>query len=136
MQSAPKHTVQTVDPATTRSFVSASTPTRRRRRDIHLQPRPRVQLSHRTIHSITMASHKKDMRRVDLSKPSSRSMGLQLAMRADDTSQNTMLTRGLSNAVIPYQEPAAKKDASEFSSTLSSTLPMAAIFMRNRYVGW
>ncbi|KAK0749377.1 hypothetical protein B0T18DRAFT_321693 [Schizothecium vesticola] len=51
-----------------------------------------------------MASHKKDMRRVDL--------------------------------IIPFQEPAAKKDASEFSSTLSSTLPMAAIFMRNRYVGW
>ena len=38
--------------------------------------------------------------------------------------------------IIPYQEPGAKKDASEFSSTLSSTLPMAAIFMRNRYVGW
>lgn len=39
-------------------------------------------------------------------------------------------------AVIPYQEPAAKGDNSEFSSTVSSTLPMAAIFMRNRYIGW
>ena len=38
--------------------------------------------------------------------------------------------------VIPYQEPAAKSDAAEFQSTLSSTLPMAAIFMRNRYIGW
>ena len=27
-------------------------------------------------------------------------------------------------------------DNSEFSSTLASTLPMAAIFMRNRFVGW
>ncbi|KXX74357.1 Protein Asterix [Madurella mycetomatis] len=38
--------------------------------------------------------------------------------------------------IIPYQEPAAKGDSVEFQSTLSSTLPMAAIFMRNRYVGW
>ncbi|KAK3330495.1 hypothetical protein B0H66DRAFT_64567 [Apodospora peruviana] len=38
--------------------------------------------------------------------------------------------------IIPYQEPAAKGDSSEIQSTLASTLPMAAIFMRNRYVGW
>ncbi|KAI1245784.1 hypothetical protein MGN70_012678 [Eutypa lata] len=39
--------------------------------------------------------------------------------------------------VVPYQEPATKAgDNSEFSSTLSSTLPMAAIFTRNRYIGW
>ncbi|KAI4604487.1 hypothetical protein KJ359_000625 [Pestalotiopsis sp. 9143b] len=38
--------------------------------------------------------------------------------------------------VVPYQEPASKGDASDFSSTLSSTLPMAAIFTRNRYIGW
>ncbi|OIW31392.1 hypothetical protein CONLIGDRAFT_643370 [Coniochaeta ligniaria NRRL 30616] len=38
--------------------------------------------------------------------------------------------------IIPYQEPAASGDSSDFSSTLSSTLPMAAIFMRNRYIGW
>ena len=37
---------------------------------------------------------------------------------------------------MPYQEPAAKGDAADFSSTLSSTLPMAAIFTRNRYIGW
>ena len=39
-------------------------------------------------------------------------------------------------AVIPYQEPAPKGDAVEFGSTISSTLPMAAIFMRNKYIGW
>jgi len=41
-----------------------------------------------------------------------------------------------SDLIVPYQEPPAKGDSPEFSSTLSSTLPMAAIFMRNRYVGW
>ena len=39
-------------------------------------------------------------------------------------------------AVIPYQEPAPKGDNIEFGSTISSTLPMAAIFMRNKYIGW
>ncbi|KAI1090043.1 hypothetical protein F5B19DRAFT_494782 [Rostrohypoxylon terebratum] len=39
--------------------------------------------------------------------------------------------------VVPYQEPGPKSgDNAEFSSTLSSTLPMAAIFTRNRYIGW
>ncbi|KAJ9155457.1 hypothetical protein NKR23_g2036 [Pleurostoma richardsiae] len=38
--------------------------------------------------------------------------------------------------VIPYQEPAAKGETADMSSTLSTTLPMAAIFMRNRFVGW
>ncbi|KAJ9133460.1 hypothetical protein NKR19_g9049 [Coniochaeta hoffmannii] len=38
--------------------------------------------------------------------------------------------------IIPYQEPAPSGDSADFSSTLSSTLPMAAIFMRNRYIGW
>ncbi|KAL2269625.1 hypothetical protein VTJ83DRAFT_1809 [Remersonia thermophila] len=38
--------------------------------------------------------------------------------------------------VIPYQEPPAKGDVVEFQSTLASTLPMAAIFMRNKYIGW
>ncbi|CAJ2504355.1 Uu.00g117490.m01.CDS01 [Anthostomella pinea] len=38
---------------------------------------------------------------------------------------------------VPYQEPAAKSsETPEMSSTLSSTLPMAAIFTRNRYIGW
>ncbi|KAL7621109.1 hypothetical protein AAE478_008422 [Parahypoxylon ruwenzoriense] len=40
--------------------------------------------------------------------------------------------------VVPYQEPGPKggETAAELSSTLSSTLPMAAIFTRNRYIGW
>ncbi|KAL2015052.1 hypothetical protein VTK56DRAFT_6424 [Thermocarpiscus australiensis] len=38
--------------------------------------------------------------------------------------------------IIPYQEPAPKGESVELQSTLSSTLPMAAIFMRNRYIGW
>ncbi|KAI1076997.1 hypothetical protein F5B20DRAFT_553764 [Whalleya microplaca] len=39
--------------------------------------------------------------------------------------------------VVPYQEPAPKAGENvELTSTLSSTLPMAAIFTRNRYIGW
>jgi hypothetical protein len=41
-----------------------------------------------------------------------------------------------SPTVIPYQEELSKGDNPELSSTLSQTLPMAAIFMRNRYIGW
>ncbi|KAH6665850.1 hypothetical protein F5X68DRAFT_55212 [Plectosphaerella plurivora] len=37
--------------------------------------------------------------------------------------------------IIPYQEPKVK-DNSEFSSTLSSTLPMAVMLTRNRFIGW
>ncbi|EGS22918.1 uncharacterized protein CTHT_0013960 [Thermochaetoides thermophila DSM 1495] len=38
--------------------------------------------------------------------------------------------------VVPYMEPALKNDNVEFQSTLASTLPMAAVFMRNRFLGW
>ncbi|KAH6605607.1 hypothetical protein Trco_004760 [Trichoderma cornu-damae] len=38
--------------------------------------------------------------------------------------------------IVPYQEPSAKGEAADFSSTISSTLPMAAMFMRNKFVGW
>ncbi|KAI0397682.1 hypothetical protein F5Y17DRAFT_414248 [Xylariaceae sp. FL0594] len=40
--------------------------------------------------------------------------------------------------IVPYQEPPASSanDSPEFSSTLSSTMPMAAIFTRNKYIGW
>ncbi|KAI0971908.1 hypothetical protein F4678DRAFT_430473 [Xylaria arbuscula] len=40
--------------------------------------------------------------------------------------------------IVPYQEPPAAKasDSPEFSSTVSSTMPMAAIFTRNKYIGW
>ncbi|KAH7358569.1 hypothetical protein B0T11DRAFT_105484 [Plectosphaerella cucumerina] len=37
--------------------------------------------------------------------------------------------------IIPYQEPKPKADG-EFSSTLSSTLPMAVMLTRNRFIGW
>lgn len=38
--------------------------------------------------------------------------------------------------VIPYQDPIAKDSGPDVSSTMSQTLPMAAIFLRNRYIGW
>ncbi|KAK4192555.1 protein Asterix [Podospora australis] len=38
--------------------------------------------------------------------------------------------------IVPFQEPAGKSEGGDFNSTLASTLPMAAIFMRNRYIGW
>lgn len=38
--------------------------------------------------------------------------------------------------IVPYQKPPTKGESPEFSSTISSTLPMAAIFTRNRYIGW
>ncbi|KAI1818617.1 hypothetical protein GGS20DRAFT_195914 [Poronia punctata] len=40
--------------------------------------------------------------------------------------------------IVPYQEPPASSssESPEFSSTLSSTMPMAAIFTRNKYIGW
>lgn len=40
------------------------------------------------------------------------------------------------HSVIPYQEPSAKAESAELGSSLSSTLPMAAMFMRNKMVGW
>ncbi|KAH6981841.1 hypothetical protein BGZ61DRAFT_475275 [Ilyonectria robusta] len=38
--------------------------------------------------------------------------------------------------VIPYQEPKAKSDTTDFSSTMATTLPMAAMFTRNKFIGW
>ncbi|KAF3802221.1 hypothetical protein GCG54_00012468 [Colletotrichum gloeosporioides] len=38
--------------------------------------------------------------------------------------------------IVPYQEPRAKGENAEFSSTLSSTLPMAAMLTRNKFIGW
>ncbi|KAG5980327.1 hypothetical protein E4U55_004151 [Claviceps digitariae] len=38
--------------------------------------------------------------------------------------------------IVPYQEPDSATDKPEFASTISSTLPMAAMFTRNRYIGW
>ncbi|KAF7547082.1 hypothetical protein G7046_g9123 [Stylonectria norvegica] len=38
--------------------------------------------------------------------------------------------------IVPYQEPKASGDTTEFSTTLATTLPMAAMFTRNKFVGW
>ncbi|PHH87558.1 hypothetical protein CDD83_8699 [Cordyceps sp. RAO-2017] len=38
--------------------------------------------------------------------------------------------------IVPYQEPAGSGDKADFSSTLASTMPMAAMFTRNKFVGW
>ncbi|KAJ5025345.1 translation initiation factor [Bipolaris maydis] len=38
--------------------------------------------------------------------------------------------------IVPYAEPEKSKDEGDMSSTLSSTLPMAAIFTRNKMIGW
>lgn len=38
--------------------------------------------------------------------------------------------------VIPYQIPVQKESAGDISGTFASTLPMAAMFTRNKYVGW
>ena len=46
-----------------------------------------------------------------------------------------MLTTG-PRSVIPYQLPVAKENASDISGTLGSTLPMAAMFTRNKFIGW
>ncbi|EFW18468.1 conserved hypothetical protein [Coccidioides posadasii str. Silveira] len=37
--------------------------------------------------------------------------------------------------VVPYVDPASKKDG-DMASALSSTLPMAAMFTRSRMIGW
>ncbi|CEJ92160.1 hypothetical protein VHEMI07828 [[Torrubiella] hemipterigena] len=38
--------------------------------------------------------------------------------------------------IVPYQQPVKQSDAGDMSSTISSTMPMAAMFTRNKYVGW
>ncbi|CAL8576200.1 hypothetical protein XPA_002092 [Xanthoria parietina] len=35
--------------------------------------------------------------------------------------------------IIPYAEPPKEKNETDISSTMSSTLPMAAMFTRNKY---
>ncbi|KAF2228784.1 hypothetical protein EV356DRAFT_494908 [Viridothelium virens] len=38
--------------------------------------------------------------------------------------------------IVPYREPQKSKDETDVTSTMSSTLPMVAIFTRNKLVGW
>lgn len=63
-----------------------------------------------------------------LGEPSSRDLRCD-ATRCDATKANP-------RAVIPYQEPKAKSDTTDFSSTMATTLPMAAMFTRNKFIGW
>ncbi|EMF07974.1 uncharacterized protein SEPMUDRAFT_152299 [Sphaerulina musiva SO2202] len=38
--------------------------------------------------------------------------------------------------VVPYHAPEKDEGATDFQSTMTSTLPMAAIFTRNKLLGW
>jgi len=38
--------------------------------------------------------------------------------------------------VIPYVEPSNKEKESDMSSTFAGTMPMAAMFTRNKMIGW
>lgn len=51
--------------------------------------------------------------------------------------ENTMpqATNPLATTVVPYQPPAPREDV-DLTSSISSTLPMAAMLTRNRFVGW
>ncbi|KAF1814484.1 hypothetical protein P152DRAFT_456735 [Eremomyces bilateralis CBS 781.70] len=38
--------------------------------------------------------------------------------------------------IVPYVEPEKEKNDQDMMSTMATTLPMAAIFMRNKMLGW
>ncbi|KAF2691506.1 hypothetical protein K458DRAFT_1518 [Lentithecium fluviatile CBS 122367] len=38
--------------------------------------------------------------------------------------------------IVPYAEPTKDKSDGDMASTMASTLPMAAIFTRNKMIGW
>ncbi|PPJ54480.1 hypothetical protein CBER1_02540 [Cercospora berteroae] len=38
--------------------------------------------------------------------------------------------------IVPYQPPEKDEGSTDFQSTMTSTLPMAAIFTRNKLLGW
>ncbi|KAL7274849.1 hypothetical protein RUND412_002233 [Rhizina undulata] len=38
--------------------------------------------------------------------------------------------------IIPYVAPPVKAEETDIAATLSSTLPMAAMFTRNKMIGW
>ena len=89
--------------------------------DLLATARPCASPSHQP--SVTMAT-KKDMRRPDLSK-----------LRCPSAYLKTQEWLTLL-PVIPYQAPLAKENAADFNSAMSSTIPMAAMFTRNKYIGW
>ncbi|RKF72558.1 hypothetical protein GcM1_247045 [Golovinomyces cichoracearum] len=47
-----------------------------------------------------------------------------------------MVDKRRTDLIIPYQLPTAGEKPLDFSGTLGSTLPMAAMFTRNKFVGW
>ncbi|KAF2723602.1 hypothetical protein K431DRAFT_301509 [Polychaeton citri CBS 116435] len=38
--------------------------------------------------------------------------------------------------IVPYVEPEKEKNEGDMQATMASTLPMAAIFTRNKMIGW
>ncbi|KAI7116939.1 hypothetical protein KC316_g18834, partial [Hortaea werneckii] len=38
--------------------------------------------------------------------------------------------------IVPYAEPEKDKENNDMQSTMASTLPMAAMFTRNKLIGW
>lgn len=74
-------------------------------------------------------STKKDMRRPDLSE-------FHLFIEPAVAVAVAVAVADLSPKVIPYQLPAAKEASSDISGTLGSTMPMAAMFTRNKFIGW
>jgi hypothetical protein len=84
--------------------------------------------SHHALHdyiAIVMAS-KKDLRRPDLSKSPREEATIHL--------ESCVVANIL--PVIPYEAPVVKEGATDFGSAMSSTIPMAAMFTRNKYIGW
>lgn len=64
-------------------------------------------------------------------------------MRREDLSEYTSFPQDIvaprltQAPVIPYQQPAPKEgNLGDIGNTLSSTVPMAAMFTRNKYIGW
>ena len=92
------------------------------------------------IYSIATNTHRqykmsnlKDSRRADLSKPTGPQSVFvhdQCAPRWTGQIANCLAT------VVPYQPPATGEESADFSSSISSTLPMAAMLTRNKFVGW
>lgn len=79
----------------------------------------------------------KDMRRPDLSEWLPSAVACRpVSTRGNRERMGQLLTVERRCAVVPYQEPTGSSDKADFSSTISSTMPMAAMFTRNKYVGW
>ncbi|KAI1003897.1 hypothetical protein K3495_g4312 [Podosphaera aphanis] len=47
-----------------------------------------------------------------------------------------MADKRRADLIVPYQPPNVKGNPADIGGTLGSTLPMAAMFTRNRLIGW